>query len=47
MNVACFDSYNTSSPFYTDRSPLSPINQELGLQWLWMQCNQPMAWYHT
>lgn len=47
MNVQCFDTYNSSSPLYTDRSPLSAINQELGLQWLWMQCNQPMAWFKT
>ncbi|KAJ4411335.1 hypothetical protein N0V82_009024 [Gnomoniopsis sp. IMI 355080] len=47
MNVQCFDSYNATSPFYTDKTPNDVINQQLGVQWVWMQCNQPMAWYHT
>lgn len=47
MNVECFNSYNATNPFYTDKNPNAVINQELGVQWVWMQCNQPMAWYHT
>lgn len=47
MNVECFNSYNATNPFYTDKTPDSVINQQLGVQWAWMQCNQPMMWYHT
>lgn len=47
MNVKCFDTYNASSPAFTDLSPQGAVNQQLGRQWSWIQCNQPMYWYQT
>jgi len=36
-NAACFDTYNASSPFYTDISLENAINR----QWNWFLCNEP------
>lgn len=47
MNVECYNTYNETSPFYTNKDPGAAINEVLGVQWLWMQCNQPMMWYQT
>lgn len=42
-SVACFDSYNTSSPGYTDQSPNGPWDRA----WIWMTCNQPFFYWQT
>jgi hypothetical protein len=36
-SIACWDLHNTSSPYFTDRSP----RNEWGLQWQWFVCNEP------
>ncbi|OAA70775.1 Peptidase S28 [Akanthomyces lecanii RCEF 1005] len=35
--IACWDSHNLNSPFFTDRS----VRNEWNLQWMWMLCNEP------
>jgi len=39
-NIACFDTYNASSPLYTDTSLANPISR----QWVWMTCNEPFGY---
>lgn len=34
---------NTSSILYTDRA----VNNTLNIQWYWMLCNEPFAWWQT
>lgn len=36
-SIACWNSHNETSPFYTDRS----VRNQWNLQWLWMLCNEP------
>ncbi len=43
MSTGCLDSYNLSSPLYTDRSTLNTVD----LQWNWMLCNEPFAYWQT
>lgn len=35
--LACYDSHNLTSPYYTDRS----VRNSWNLQWSWMLCNEP------
>lgn len=41
LNTACFDTYNASSPLYTDTSLSNPIDR----QWVWMTCNEPFGYW--
>ncbi|KAK1540561.1 serine carboxypeptidase S28 [Colletotrichum paranaense] len=43
MNVACFDSFNATSPIYTDWSAENPF----GRTWYWMTCNEPFFYWQT
>ncbi|KAF5487287.1 putative extracellular serine carboxypeptidase [Colletotrichum siamense] len=43
MNVACFDSYNATSPIYTDWS----ADNAFGRTWYWMTCNEPFFFWQT
>lgn len=36
-SLGCFDSYNETSPIYTDVTVSNPIDR----QWTWMLCNDP------
>lgn len=36
-SIACWDSHNMTSPFYTDRT----VRNQWNLQWQWMLCNEP------
>lgn len=40
-SVACFDSYNASSPIYTDLTVGNPVDR----QWEWFLCNEPFAFW--
>ena len=40
-DVSCFDTYNASSPFYTDIS----VRNNIDRQWQWMLCNEPFAYW--
>ncbi|KKY27697.1 putative serine [Phaeomoniella chlamydospora] len=40
-DVGCFDSYNTSSPIYTDISVDNTFNR----QWMWFLCNEPFGFW--
>ena len=40
-NVECFDTYNTSSPYFTDLS----VGNAFDRQWIWMLCNEPFAYW--
>ncbi|ATY65732.1 serine protease [Cordyceps militaris] len=35
--VACWDTHNSTSPYFTDRS----LRNKWNLQWQWMSCNEP------
>ncbi len=37
QDLSCFDTYNASSPFYTDVS----LNNSIDRQWNWLLCNEP------
>lgn len=39
----CLDSYNASSPMYTDTSLSNIIDR----QWVWMTCNEPFGYWQT
>ncbi|KAI0106598.1 peptidase S28 [Hypoxylon sp. NC0597] len=43
LNVACFDTYNTTSPMYTDHT----VNNSFDRTFVWMQCNDPFFYYQT
>jgi hypothetical protein len=43
MNVDCFDSYNATSPIFTDYSAGNPSDR----QWYWMTCNEPFFYWQT
>ena len=40
-SVACFDSYNASSPIYTDTS----VGNAVDRQWEWFLCNEPFFYW--
>lgn len=40
-NIGCFDTYNLSSPYYTDLS----VSNAFDRQWLWFLCNEPFAYW--
>ena len=40
-DISCFDTYNTSNPFYTDVSVANTIYR----QWTWFLCNEPFAYW--
>ncbi|EFQ31491.1 serine carboxypeptidase S28 [Colletotrichum graminicola] len=43
MSVACWDTYNASSPGYTDWSAANVF----GRTWYWMLCNEPLFYWQT
>ncbi|KAI0153177.1 endoprotease endo-Pro [Xylariaceae sp. FL1272] len=43
MSVGCFDSYNKSSPGFTDWT----ANNTFDRPWVWMTCNEPLFYYQT
>jgi len=40
-SIACFDTYNASSPMYTDWSLSNGVDR----QWVWMTCNEPFGYW--
>ncbi|KAK1982254.1 serine carboxypeptidase S28 [Colletotrichum cereale] len=42
-SVACFDSYNETSPVYKDWTAENPF----GRTWYWMLCNEPFFYWQT
>ncbi|KAI1370181.1 putative serine peptidase [Hypoxylon crocopeplum] len=42
-SVACFDTYNSSSPMFTDQSAHNGFDRT----WVWMTCNDPFFYYQT
>ncbi|KDN67486.1 putative serine carboxypeptidase S28 [Colletotrichum sublineola] len=42
-NVACFDTYNETSPVYKDWTANNPF----GRTWYWMLCNEPFFYWQT
>jgi hypothetical protein len=40
-NVDCFDTYNATSPMYTDWTLSNKVNR----QWTWMTCNEPFGYW--
>lgn len=36
-DTSCYDTYNVTSPLYTDLTPANTANR----QWLWFLCNEP------
>ncbi|CAK7230271.1 hypothetical protein SBRCBS47491_007530 [Sporothrix bragantina] len=40
---ACLDTHNTTSLLYTDRA----VNNSANVQWYWMLCNEPFAYWQT
>ncbi|KAI0095404.1 peptidase S28 [Daldinia grandis] len=42
-NTACFDTYNASSPMFTDQTGTNGF----GRTWVWMTCNDPFFYYQT
>ncbi|KAI0179393.1 peptidase S28 [Hypoxylon sp. FL1284] len=43
LDVACFDTYNASSPMFTDQSEENGFDRT----WVWMTCNDPFFYYQT
>ncbi|KAK3369928.1 putative serine peptidase [Podospora didyma] len=41
MSVGCLDSYNTSSPVFSDLR----VNNTANRQWMWLLCNEPFFWW--
>lgn len=41
FSIGCFDTYNASSPQYTDTS----LSNEFDRQWTWFLCNQPFGYW--
>lgn len=39
--TACFDTYNASSPIFTDIS----VNNTIDRQWQWFLCNEPLFYW--
>lgn len=42
-DLGCFDTYNSSSPFYVDLTVDNPIDR----QWEWFLCNEPYVHCHS
>ncbi|KAK5992035.1 putative extracellular serine carboxypeptidase-like protein [Cladobotryum mycophilum] len=42
-NTECFNSYNVTSPLYTDITPDNAGNR----QWEWFLCNEPFGWWQN
>jgi hypothetical protein len=42
-NTLCFDTYNASSPLFTDTS----LSNQIDRQWVWMTCNEPFGYWQT
>ncbi|KAK0708905.1 serine carboxypeptidase S28-domain-containing protein [Apiosordaria backusii] len=42
-STGCYDSYNETSPFYTDYLVSNTFNR----QWFWMLCNEPFFYWQT
>ncbi|KAK4616337.1 putative extracellular serine carboxypeptidase [Fulvia fulva] len=42
-NTACLDSYNATSPLYTDTTLSNVVDR----QWVWMTCNESFAYWQT
>ena len=40
-NTDCFDTYNASSPIYTDWT----LSNNIDRQWTWMTCNEPFGYW--
>ncbi|KAF3916893.1 hypothetical protein ABW21_db0200779 [Orbilia brochopaga] len=40
-DVGCFDTYNASSPLFTDTS----LSNKIDRQWVWMTCNEPFGYW--
>jgi len=40
-DLSCFDTYNASSPFFTDIS----VDNAIDRQWNWFLCNEPFAYW--
>ncbi|PPJ55361.1 hypothetical protein CBER1_10067 [Cercospora berteroae] len=40
-NTRCYDTYNASSPLFTDISLANQVNR----QWIWMTCNEPFGYW--
>ena len=40
-STGCFDTYNASSPIFTDTTVSNPVNR----QWQWLLCNEPLAYW--
>lgn len=43
FNVACFDTYDASSPMFTDQT----ADNRFDRTWVWMTCNEPFFYYQT
>jgi hypothetical protein len=42
-NTYCFDTYDPTSPLYTDTS----LSNKVDRQWVWMTCNEPFGYWQT
>ena len=42
-SMECFDTYNKSSPLFTDVS----LSNQVSRQWQWMLCNEPFGYWQT
>ncbi|KAE9981180.1 hypothetical protein EG327_006344 [Venturia inaequalis] len=42
-NVACLETYDTKSPYYTDWS----LSNKFSRQWTWLTCNEPFGYWPT
>lgn len=42
-NVQCLDTYNASSPMFTDWTESNAFSRT----WVWMTCNDPFFYYQT
>ncbi|OTA06942.1 alpha/beta hydrolase [Trichoderma parareesei] len=42
-DTSCYDTYNASSPLFTDLSPENTGNR----QWWWFLCNEPFKWWQV
>lgn len=40
-DISCFDTYNASSPFFTDTS----VDNAVDRQWQWFLCNEPFGYW--
>ncbi|TDZ36495.1 putative extracellular serine carboxypeptidase [Colletotrichum spinosum] len=43
LNTACFETYDETSPMYTDWS----ADNQFGRTWYWMTCNEPFFFWQT